>query len=190
MYILPNQKPINMDKLEEAFADINPKSKYYLDAEVGDILSGENIQVAKEEISKKYFAVPKLQENKMIFWMREFAEEMVSFDAPELGRKLIKVLEKENPAENFMAMLTPDKSGWIHGWSQWEVDHIYEEIVDWFCGLPINIEDDMSEMDDDCPLCRMMKEGVDDMKTLKKGFQEANAKQMVDNIFRKTNKKK
>ncbi|MCK5062167.1 hypothetical protein KAR28_06515 [Candidatus Parcubacteria bacterium] len=177
-----------MNKLEKAFADMNLKNLYYLDAETGEILSGKDTQISREK-KARYFIVPKLSEDVVISWMREFAEEMVPFDNPELGRKLIKALEKENPAKNFIAILTPDESGWIHGWAQWEADHIYEEIVDWFCDLPINIEDDMSELDDDCPLCRMMKEGVNDMETIKKGFQEANAKRMVEDIFEKANNK-
>ena len=187
MYILPNKKQINIDKLKEAFGDFNLERKYYLDAETGDI--AQSIQ-DRHKIGDRYFEVPKLPASLMISWMREFAKEMVPFDNPELGRKLIKALEKENPAENFMALLTPDESGWIHGWSQWEADYIYEEIEEWFFSLPINIEDDMSELDDDCPLCRMMKEGVNDMETLKRGFQEANAKRMVDGIFRQAGRNK
>ncbi len=89
-----------------------------------------------------------------------------------------------------MDKLTVDESGWIHGWSQWEMDYVYDEIIDWFRNLPIDIEDDMSELDDDCPLCQMMKEGVTDEATIRKGFQKANAKQMVDDMLKNNNKDK
>lgn len=186
MFILPNKKPINMDKLEEAFLDLDLKNIYYLDTKTGEIQ--KNIQISREA-KERYFVVPKLSEDIMMSWMKKFAEEMVPFDTPELGEKLLAELKKENPIKCFMDLLTVDKSGWIHGWSQWEVDHVYEEIIDWFRSLPIDIEDDMSELDDDCPLCRMMKEGVTDEETIKKGFQKANAKQMIDDMFEKKNNK-
>jgi len=186
MYILPNKNPINMDKLEKAFLDLDLKNIYYLHAETGEVI--DNTQILREE-KEKYFVVPKLSEETMISWMKEFAEEMVPFDAPELGEKLLIELKKENPIKRFMDKLTVDKSGWIHGWPQWEVDHVFEEIIDWFSSLPIDIEDDMSELDDDCPLCRIMKEGVTDEETIKKGFQELKAKQMVDCMFEKINDK-
>lgn len=164
------------------------KSLYYLDAETGKILSSKNTRISRET-RERYFIVPKLSKNVIIFWMKEFVEEMVLFDTPELGKKLVTALKKESPTKNFMDILIPDESGWIHGWSQWEADHIYAEIEDWFCNLPIDIEDDMSELDDDCPLCRMMKEGVTDVEIIKKGFREVNAKQMVDDMFEKINNK-
>ena len=190
MYVLPNNKQINIDDLENAFADFNLEKKYYLDAETGEIIFlKKNIQKTGAEINKRYFAVPKLPSSLMISWMQEFAEEMVSFDNLELSKKLIEILEKEKPIENFMKFLSKDKSGWIHGWSQWESDYIFEKIEDWFYTLPIDIEDDMSELDDDCPLCRMMKEGVSDMETLQKGFREAKAKQMTDALFKQADDK-
>ena len=142
-----------MDKLEAGFLDLDMDNHYYLDAETGEVLSGKSAQ-ALREVEGRYFIVPKLSEHTMVAWMREFAEVMVPYDAPELGKKLIVELEKEKPIEKFMEMLAADESGWIHGWSQWEVDHVYEEIIEWFCSLPIDIEDDMSELDDDCPLCK------------------------------------
>jgi hypothetical protein len=84
-----------------------------------------------------------------------------------------------------MDVLSADESGWIHAWPQWEVDNLYEEIANWFRGLPIDIEDDMSELDDDCPLCRMAKEGVSDLETIRKGFREVGDKRMVDDVFKK-----
>ncbi|MCK5027711.1 MAG: hypothetical protein KAS07_04795 [Candidatus Pacebacteria bacterium] len=190
MYILPNNKQINIDKLKDAFADLNVEKKYYLDTETGEIISSEkDIQKIKAEINKRYFVVPKLPSSLMISWMQEFAEEMVIFDNPKLSKKLIEILEKEKPIENFMKFLSKDKSGWIHGWSQWESDYIFEKIEDWFCALSIDIEDDMSELDDDCPLCRMMKEGVNDLETLQKGFREAKAKQMTDALFKQADDK-
>lgn len=186
MYILPNKKPINMDKLEEAFLDLDLKNIYYLNAETGEVMSNKDGQVL-HEAKEGYFFVPKLSESIIISWMKNFAKEMVSFDKPELGEKLLVELKKENPMKCFMDKLTADESGWTHGWSQWEADHVDEEIIEWFCHLSINIEDDMSELDDDCPLCRMMKEGVTNEETIKKGFREANAKQIVDNMFKNIN---
>ncbi len=192
MYILPNKKPINMDKIEEAFNDFDIKNRYYLDIENGEvILSGEDNRVELTFMENtRYYSSPKLSTGVKIKWMKNFADDMLYMESPELCVKLRKALEEENPAEKFMAILEPDESGWIHGWAQWEADNLYEEIIDWFCSLPIDIEDDMSELDDDCPLCRMMKEGVNDMETLKGGFQEIKAKQMVDNIFRRANSNK
>lgn len=191
MFILPNKKPINMDKLEEAFKDFDMKRRYYLDTETGEVvLEGDKDYekiIFKE--SPKFLAIPKLPASLKIVWMKKFADEMVPYDSPGLAVKLNKALVGENSAEKFMKILKSDKSGWIHGWVQWEADNLFEEIKEWFCGLPVEIEDDMSELDDDCPLCRMMKEGVNDMETLKKGFQEANAKQMVDNMFKKARDK-
>lgn len=174
-----------MDKLEEAFNDFDLNRKYYLDAETGEVLTS-----VKEEhkINDKYFQVPKLTISLKLSWMRDFVDDMILFDCPDLFYKLKKSLTGENQAEKFMKILSSHESGWIHGWSQWEVDNLYEEIVEWFCGLPINIEDDMSELDDDCPLCRMMKEGVNDMETLKSGFREVNFKQIIDGIDKNKSK--
>ena len=63
MYILPNKKPINMGKLEEAFLDLDLKNIYYLDAETGKIL--KNMQNSRET-KERYFVVPKLSEDVMI----------------------------------------------------------------------------------------------------------------------------
>lgn len=176
-----------MDKLEEAFNDFNKNRRYYLDIETGEvILAGEDNRVELTFMENtRYFAVPKLSTSVKIKWMNNFADNMLYVESPELCVKLRKALAGEKPAEKFMAILEPDESGWIHGWSQWEADNLFEEIEEWLCDLPIDIEDDMSELDDDCPLCRMVKEGVNDMETLKKGFQEVKAKQMVDDIFKK-----
>jgi len=168
-----------MDKLEEAFSDFDLNRKYYLDAETGEVLTG--IQ-DNYKIGDRYFEAPKLPASTKLSWMREFVDDMILFDCPDLFYKLKEALTDENQAVRFMEILSSHESGWIHGWAQWEADHIYEEIENWFCSLPINIEDDMSELDDDCPLCRMMKEGVNDLETLKKGFRQANFKQVMDDI--------
>ena len=121
--------------------------------------------------------------------MEEFIDSMLWGDNPKLAEKLTNALTGKTPIKTFFNILSSDKSGWIHGWSQWEFDFLWEEIIDWFCSLPINIEDDMSELDDDCPLCRMMKEGVNDLETLKAGFEQVNDKQKIENMFRRFREK-
>lgn len=180
MLTLPNQKHINIDKLKKALADFDPAIRYFLDSETGEIISGLNYEA---EAGIRYFQVPKLSSDIMIPWMKDFVDDMLLYDCPDLFYKLKGALKMENPTKMFMEILSNHECGWIHGWSQWEADHWYEEAVDWLDSLEMEIYDDMSELDDDCPLCRMMKEGVTDYETIKKGFQEANAKQMVNRMF-------
>ena len=80
-----------MDKLEEAFLDLDLRNIYYLHSETGEII--DNTRISREE-KEKYFVVPKLSKETMISWMKEFAEEMVPFDTPELGEKLLIELKK------------------------------------------------------------------------------------------------
>ena len=82
-----------MDNLEEVFLDLDLKNIYYLDAETGKIL--KNTQISRET-KERYFVVPKLSEDVMISWMKKFTEEMVLFDTPELGEKLLVELKKNS----------------------------------------------------------------------------------------------
>lgn len=174
MYVLPNKKQINTKKLEKAFRDSSPDKKFYLDAITGGIVLGGKIKKIGGNIMDevRFFEVPKLPEGKKLGWMNEFVDEMLWGDSPDLALKLKIALDKRS-TQSFMNILSSDESGWIHGWSQWESDYLWEEIIDWFCGLPIDIQDDMSELDDDCPLCRLMKEGNNSLEDLKKAFKEA-----------------
>jgi hypothetical protein len=55
MYILPNKKPINSDKPEKAFCDADPKKIFYLDAIIGEVISGRDITKAKNILDELRF---------------------------------------------------------------------------------------------------------------------------------------
>lgn len=172
-----------MDALEKAFLDLTSTNIYYFNTETGETLKKNSLS----RRGKRLLLVPKLSNDTMISWMEEFTKDLVIFDSPKLEKNLIKALKKNDPIESFLKELKKDETGWIHGWSQWQADHVYEEIENWFYNLPIDIIDDMSELNCDCPLCQMMKEGITDMNEIKKGFQKANAKKMIDEIFEQKN---
>lgn len=182
-----SKKQIDTDTLEEAFLDTNPENKYYLDIGTGRV---EKEFTDEEETNGRYFEIPKLKEEEIIDWMLEFARELVPFESPEFADKLEKEIKEGKKLKELLKLLEKDRDGWIHGWAQWRHDNVFEEIVAWFDKLPFDIEDDMSELDDDCPLCRMMKEGVTDFETIRTGFIEANAKQAIEDLHKNEEKSK
>ena len=179
-YLLPNNKPIDEDAVIAAMQK-SGQADYFLDAETGQVVN-------KETDDKRSYKIPVIAESRQYEWALEFSKTMLPSESPQLAEKLLKILKTKNWQKEFNSTLEKDESGWIHGWVQWESDMLFEEYENWLDTLPIEIKENPEIWDDDCPLCRMMRDGVDDLETIKRGFHEVNAKQMVDGIF--TDKRK
>lgn len=167
MFILPNGSKIDEEGVIKGLGNNNISSKYFLDIITGEVgVTDIKDKKINDKIvdNKRYFEIPGVPEKDKIKNIKEFIKEMVLPENRFLGNLLNKTLK--GGMGSFLKLLK--KTDWIYGWPQWEGDYLYDEMRDWFETLPIEIKDNwQDELDDDCPLCQLMKQGentVDDFK--------------------------
>lgn len=168
MYLLPNKNKINDEGVIEAMKDGNSRAYYFLDTISGEVgmVDGEKDKKKLEKLcgDSRYIAIPKVSDEKWRKWFRDFVEMMAGEDGEISAKLIIKELEKEEKDvfKKCLAILEKGEKvdGLIYDWWQFEADMLWEEMENWFCSLPIDVEDDwQSELDDDCELCKLMKKG-------------------------------
>lgn len=169
MFYLPNGREIDIEGVIDAMGDATGSRRYFLDTEKGDVgcVDGKgekNKKKTKSLIeSGRYIEIPNIPDKEQKKWLMEFAEEFLKSDDKDeksLYVTIKKLLsdKKENSLESALKELEKDESGWIHGWAQWQRNHLWEKTEDWFSSLPIEIEDKF-EGCDDCELCKLMEQG-------------------------------
>lgn len=189
MFILPNNRQINYEALIDAMLDQTKEHIYWFDAETGECRLGiiliKMIGQASLNAGKnrRYFKAPKITDFTRWRWMASYTEEMVEHENKEFADKIKKIIAEENSYDNFIKALEESKDGWIYGWTSWEGDNAFEEMKKWFVTLPFEIKEEMDHFDDDCPICRAMKEGRTSEKELKDAFREANFKNAVGDVY-------
>ena len=102
---------------------------------------------------------------------------MVMKDDKDMYNRLLIALCGDEPLGRFEDALHRDKT-WLGTWYQWQGDSIFEEMVNWFNSLDIEIKEEM-EYFDDCPICQAMKRGEHSLEGLKAAFQESKDKGYV-----------
>jgi len=167
MYLLPNKNKIDDDGIVEAMKDGNSNTCYFLDTASGEvgIIDGkkDKSKLAKLRGDSRYIAIPKISDEKWRKIFRDFVEMCEDWDNSATGKLFGKEFAKGgNVRKNCVAILEKREKidGLIYGWRQFEADSLWEEMRKWFSSLPIEIEDDWkSELDCDCELCKLLKEG-------------------------------
>ncbi|MCX6789725.1 MAG: hypothetical protein NTZ42_03920 [Candidatus Gribaldobacteria bacterium] len=169
MYSLPNGLKIDHDGLIDGINDTVVSHKYYFDTltgQVGLVKESKNKGKSKKLNEKRYFLVPKILKSDKKIWADELIKEMVWREDSLLASSLNRELNKEGRGfDAFFKILK--QSDYIYGWCEWESHYLYERMLDWFDTLPVEIKEDFDDLDDDCPLCQLMKNGnhsIEDFK--------------------------
>ncbi len=163
MFLLPNNIKIDEDGIIKGFNNADISHKYYLDIITGQVGCVTDNKENKVVDKNRYFRVPKISEKTKKKWMGEFIKEIVYPEDKFLAGLFAKALKK-NMDYCFKLL---EKTDDIHGWAQWEHDYMQDEMMDWFDTLPVVIKDDW-ELDDDCALCQLMKQGEHTVNDFKK----------------------
>ena len=169
MFLLSNGNKIDTEGVIDAMEDTTDACRYFFDIEKGDVgcvekNNGKNKEKAESLVkSGRYIEIPNVPDTEQKKWMMKFAQEFLKSgnkDEKSLYAKIAKLLsgKKENSFNMALKALEKDKIGWIHGWSQWQRNCLWEEMENWFSVLPVEIEDKF-EGCDDCELCKLMPQG-------------------------------
>ncbi len=190
MFILPNNKQINYEAVIDAILDQTKENIYWLDVDTGEclpetvIIKNNGKMNFENGKNSRYFKVPKVYDFDRLQWMASYITEMVENEDKGFAKRLEEIMQYEKPYDNFIGILEEkEDEGWIYGWSQWERDNAFEEMIKWFDKLPFEIREEMDIIDDNCPICRAMKEGRISEKELKNAFREANFKNAMKDIY-------
>ena len=94
-----------------------------------------------------------------LVWMKEFTGFCVGNRV--LSGLLLTEVHKKDTVKAFLRceeLLNASAGGWIHGWREWQGQSGFEEMLEWFSTLPLDIEDKF-EGCGDCELCKLMEQG-------------------------------
>ena len=188
MFLLPNDNKIDTEGVIEAMEDTTGEHQYFLDIEKGDVgcvekSNGKDKEKAESLVkSGRYIEIPNVSDTEQKKWLMKFAQEFLkpgNKDEKSLYAKIVKLLsaKKRNAFGLALKVLEKDESGWIHGWSQWQRDCLWEEMENWFSVLPVEIKDKF-EGCDDCELCKLMAQGEHTLGD----FNEASAKEKLKSL--------
>jgi len=170
MYYLPNDVAIDVDAVIEGMLDEANDVQYFLDSKTGDVVSaGEGRSAPTDTI--RYFKIPKIHHTSKKRWMKEFIRELVYLEDKKLAGKLKELFEFTG-VRGVCEFLEGYGDSWLGAWEQWEGDSAFERLGDWFTTLPVPVEMKWHG-DDDCAVCRAMREGVDEEELLE-AFAEQN----------------
>lgn len=185
MYLLPNKNKIDGEGITAAMKDENPKASYFLDTVSGEVeiaVKGKD----KDKLTKlrgdsRYLAIPKIGDEKWRKLFRDFLEMMREEGGEVSGKLIIKEIEKgkKEVLKKCRAILEKREKndGLIYGWWQFESDKLWEEMENWFSTLPIEIEDDwQSDLDSDCELCKLIKNGAHNVGDFREAVQKEKRK--------------
>lgn len=193
MYLLPSGQKIDTEGLINGINDTVASHKYYFDIMTGQVgLIKESAAKEKDRKldKKRYFLLPKMSKTDKKVWAAELIREMVWREDELLASVLTKELNKGG-FDGFFKVLK--QSDFIYGWCEWERHYLYDKLLDWFDTLPVEIKEDFDDLDDDCPLCQLMKNGehgVEDFKIAAKkmpksivNFNNENMKQNKNMLY-------
>lgn len=171
MFKLPNGKKIDEDMALMGMEDSDLMNSYFLDKETGEVervselFDGDAQKHLKELEGERYFKIPQIPTWEQYEWMKEFVEDIVERENPQLADKLYIALDGKGAFGRFKRILEQDTEGWFEGWYSWKDDYVYEEFRSWLATLPIKITEDF-EFFDDCEVCQAMKLGASDNKII------------------------
>ncbi len=160
MFKLLNGKKIDEEKMIIAMEDNDISNLYFLDTKTGNVESDLD-----QSDSTRYIKIPKIRDSQVHEWIHEYTDEFIHHEDPEFAKKVYMVLKSKRPIKKIEDVLEQSKEGWIHGWTQWKRDCIYEEMKEWFLSLPINITEEF-EWFDDCSICQKMKKAEEENRNL------------------------
>lgn len=160
MFLLPNHKKIDEDGVIDAMLDTDMSRRYFLDTltgEVGCVEKGGKKKAAPDP--GRYLEVARISVAAQLRWMKKFTEFCV--EDPVVAKVLLAEMKKENAEKAFSRceeLLRADPNKFMYGWKEWQRQSGFEEMLEWFSTLPIDIEDKF-EGCGDCELCKLMERG-------------------------------
>ncbi len=170
MYYLPNNIAIDVDGIIDGMLDEDTRILYFLDGKTGDVVSGEEGKNVPSD-NARYFPIPKVHSTSKEKWMKDFIREFVYMEDKKLAGKLKEVFDFAG-VHGVCEFLEKGDESWAGAWDQWQGDSTFDRLEDWFETLPLAIEEKWHG-DDDCAVCRAMREGGDEDELLE-AFVEQN----------------
>lgn len=172
MFKLANGKEIDIEEVMNAMEDSDLTHHYFLDAETGKVEFifedvEEDWEERLEEIDlERYEMIPQLPSYEKYNWMVSFVEKVVSFEMPDWVDRFSIALDGKGAFGRFKRVLHEAGEGLPGVWAQWERDHLYEAMQDWFESLGIGITEDFYF--DNCPICEAMRKAEEEGRSLSK----------------------
>lgn len=171
MLLLPNGKQLDSEGITDAMKS-KLSERAFLDTATGEIgvIDDKEILTALgkkrlEEISHnaRYIEIPHVTDVRKRKWLREFIKTFLK-EGNKKERQLYQSIDDEIKSKNIdrfdkaIVLLEKSSTGWIHGWSQWYFDELWNDMDTWLETLPFEIED-VFDGDDDCELCKLLAQG-------------------------------
>lgn len=161
MFLLPNHKKIDEDGIIDAMLDTDSSRRYFLDTMTGEVGCMEQKAKNKPVLDpKRYLEIARIPAATQLQWVRDFTKWCIEDDA--LKKSLITEAQSKTDTERAFArceeLLRADPDEFMYGWKEWQGQSGFEEMLQWFSTLPIDIEGKF-EGYDDCELCKLMERG-------------------------------
>lgn len=158
MFLLPNHKKIDEDGVIDAMLDTDMSRRYFLDTMNGEVGCVEQKAKNKPVLDpKRYIEVPRITVGAQLSWLKESTQMIEDRDVVE---KVMAEMQKGSTDALLSCekILSESESVWIYGWKEWQGQSGFEEMLEWFSTLPIDIEDKF-EGCGDCEMCKLMEQG-------------------------------
>ncbi|MCR4285270.1 MAG: hypothetical protein NUW00_00055 [Candidatus Kaiserbacteria bacterium] len=170
MFYLPNNVAIDVDGIIDGMLDGDINILYFLDGKTGDVVSGEDGKSLPTD-NTRYFQIPKIHLTSKEKWMKDFIRGLVYIEDKKLAGKLKEVFDFSG-VYGVCEFLEEHDESWLVAWDEWQENSTFERLEVWFATLPLTIEAKWHG-DDDCVICRAMREGADEEELLE-AFAEQN----------------
>lgn len=160
MFLLPNNQKIDEDGVIDAMLDTDMSRRYFLDTmtgEVGCIERGGRRKAVPDP--KRYLQVARIPAATQLRWIKEFSKWCLEDE--KVKKALLAETKRKNAEKAFARcekLLRDDSGEFMYGWKEWQGQSGFEEMLNWFSTLPLDIEDKF-EGCGDCELCKLMEKG-------------------------------
>ncbi|GHO65581.1 hypothetical protein KSC_044730 [Ktedonobacter sp. SOSP1-52] len=142
-------KTYRLGKIELAMQDSSGEYSYYLNIQTGEVIFFSEFGHASEAQEKQ---LEEIEENADIYipiehitsqvayqWRCDFVDQIVFPQNTLLAEKLSTALIGKGAFRRFKDTLSGIDEKLMGKWYQWESDHFYETLEEWFASLPIQI---------------------------------------------------
>jgi hypothetical protein len=154
-----NKKEIDIDKLIDCMLD-ESLNRFFLNTKTGKIKTNPS----KKEWKTSFFEVQKVFQGIREMWLKDYIEDIVPMEKPNLAKEAKKVF-KDKGYQEARRIVNEDKDFECYNFSRFEKMPAFDFAIDWLETLPFEFED-VWEYDCDCALCMAMEKADKESREL------------------------
>lgn len=143
-FLLPNGKETDLEMLGMALENGDLDNHFFLNIDTGEVeLVSEYAEDGSKELkklekSRKFLPIESLPSYVPYNWMKEFTENVVAKEDPQLADKLAIALSGKGAFRRFKDCLGYSDERFLKLWYQWKEERLHEECTKWLHDLSIN----------------------------------------------------